>query len=196
MSPAHRSLNLVFLGPPASGKGTQAKVLSERYEIPHVATGLMLRSEVERSTALGSQVKESIDRGALVPDELIRGLILQRLLREDCARGFLLDGYPRSIEQAGILDDMLAELGRAIERVILLRVPDDEIIRRQRERGQRRPDEQDAVVTERLRTYREKESELRELYQRRGLLVEVDGRQSQEMVTEAVMHGVGAAVSA
>jgi adenylate kinase len=189
MSPAYRSLNLVMLGPPAAGKGTQASILGERYHIPHIVTGDMLREEFEQGSELGREAKEIIDRGELVPDHLVRGLILQRLDREDCARGFLLDGFPRTLDQAGVLDDILAELGRAIERVILLKVPEEESIKRLNGRAE-------GMVRERLRQYQSKTEQVEGLYRRRGLLIEVDGDQPREKVTEEVIHAVGAPVGA
>lgn len=189
MSPAYRSLNLVMLGPPAAGKGTQASILGERYNIPHIVTGDMLRSEIEQGTELGRQAKRIINRGELVPDNLVRGLILQRLDRDDCARGFLLDGFPRTVDQAGVLDDILAELGRAIERVILLKVPEEESIKRLNGRAE-------GMVKEQLRQYWRKTLQVESLYRRRGLLIEVDGNQAQEKVTQEVIQAVGAPVGA
>jgi adenylate kinase len=189
MSPAYRSLNLVMLGPPAAGKGTQASILGERYHIPHIVTGDMLREEIEQGTEIGRQARKIIDRGELVPDRLVRGLILQRLDREDCARGFLLDGFPRTIDQAGVLDDILAELGRAIERVILLKVPEEETIKRLNGRAE-------GLVQAQLRQYQSKTVQVESLYRRRGLLIEVDGDQPRDKVTEEVIEAVGAPVVA
>jgi adenylate kinase len=223
MSPPYRSLNLVFLGPPGSGKGTQARLLSERYRIPHVAPGDMLREEIERASVIGKQAKKAVENGALVPDPVLRGLVLQRLQRDDCARGFLLDGYPRTVEQAGALDDILAERGRAIERVILFDVPDDVAAERLNGRRIHQPsgrayhvtfdpprqadvddqtgeqlvkmsDDSANAVSRRLRAYQREIVALVDLYRRRGLLVEIDGNQSKEQVTEALLHAVGAPV--
>jgi adenylate kinase len=130
MSPTFSSLNLVMLGPPGSGKGTQARLLAGRYQVPHISTGDMLWGEVANGTGLGGEVQRNLDRGELVSDRVMSGLILQRLDRDDCARGFILEGYPRRLAQAELLDGILAELGRGLERVVLLDVPDDVIVDR------------------------------------------------------------------
>ena len=130
MTPSFSSLNLVLLGPPGSGKGTQARLLAERYQLPHISTGDMLWGEVANGTGLGGEVQPNLDRGELVSDQVMSGLILQRIDREDCARGFILEGYPRRLAQAELLDGILAELGRRIEQVVLLDVPDDVIVAR------------------------------------------------------------------
>jgi len=217
----YRSLNLVLLGPPGSGKGTQAKRLAEEYHIPHVSTGDMLRDEVRRETALGVQAKEIMDAGGLVPDKIVAGMILQRLDQEDCARGVILDGYPRNVEQAEVLDGILAELGRTLERVVLIDVADQEIVRRLSGRRScpdcgrvyhllynppadgrtcddcgaelvQRDDDREEVVRERLRQYHDKTAPLVDFYQRRGLLIGIDGAQEMEAVAEAIVDAIGA----
>ena len=125
MSPTYSSLNLVLLGPPGSGKSTQARQLAASYSLPHISTREMLREEVARQTVAGNQARKEMERGELVSDRLLAGLMLHRLDRDDCARGFILDGYPRTVEQAALLDGILAELGRSIERVVLIDVPLD-----------------------------------------------------------------------
>ncbi|MCG6962303.1 MAG: adenylate kinase [Acidobacteria bacterium] len=224
MTSIYRSLNLILLGPPGSGKGTQARVLAERYDVPHVSTGDMLRDEVRRGTALGRQAKEMMDRGELVPDHVVAGIVLRRLDQEDATRGVILDGYPRNVEQAGVLDGILAELGRTLERVALISVPDGEIVRRLGARRsctacgrvynlelsppskpgacdgcggplELRDDDREPVVRERLRQYREKTTPLVEFYRARGLLVEVDGAQKMEAVAEAIVEAIGAPVA-
>ena len=217
----YRSLNLVLLGPPGSGKGTQAKFLAERYHIPHVSTGDMLREEVRNKTSLGLKAKEIMDQGGLVSDEIVSAMILKRLDQEDCARGVILDGYPRTVEQAQVLDGILAELGRTLERVILVDVPDEEIVRRLGGRRScpkcgkvyhlvysppadgvhcdvdgaelvQRDDDKEEVIRQRLVQYHEKTQPLVDFYANRSLLATVDGSQSMEAVTAAIVEAIGA----
>ena len=217
----YRSLNLVLLGPPGSGKGTQAKFLAERYHIPHVSTGDMLREEVRNKTSLGLKAKEIMDQGGLVSDEIVSAMILKRLDQEDCARGVILDGYPRTVEQAQVLDGILAELGRTLERVILVDVPDEEIVRRLGGRRScpkcgkvyhliysppadgvhcdvdgaelvQRDDDKEEVIRQRLVQYHEKTQPLVDFYANRALLATVDGSQSMEAVTAAIVEAIGA----
>ncbi|MCP4901610.1 MAG: adenylate kinase [bacterium] len=216
-------MNLVFLGPPGSGKGTQARILSERYRIPHIATGDMLREETRRRTEFGSSVKGYMDKGELVPTSVLNGIVLRRFDSDDCSRGFLLDGYPRNVEQAGLLDDLLAELGRTIERVVWFKTDDELVMKRltgrrthpnsgrvynlefnpPREDGlddatgeslEQRSDDSEDVVRQRLQVYNDQTVPLIELYKMRGLLVEVNGEDSVENVTEAAMKAVGSPV--
>jgi adenylate kinase len=202
MTATYSSLNLVILGPPGSGKSTQAERLAERYRMPHISTRDMLQEEVERESTLGREADEGMRRGELVSDRLLAGLILQRLDREDCARGFILDGYPRTVDQATLLDGILAELGRSIERVVLISVPPASGLERlieDRHAGSESDNESghhEQVLRERLRGWQDNESAMTEFYGNRGLLVEVDGDQSIDEVDEAVQRSVGAPVGA
>jgi adenylate kinase len=211
----YSSLNLVLLGPPGSGKSTQARLLAENYQLPHISTNEMLRSEVERASALGRQVEQGIERGELVSDRVMSGMILQRLDREDCWRGFILDGYPRNLEQAVLLDGILAELGRSIERVVLLNLPrevgtsrlmagdvDDHRFELADHNGgagvsilSSGGDAAEAVA-ERYRVWNDNAPALIESYRQRGMLLEVDAASTEERVAEAVMQAVGAPVEA
>jgi adenylate kinase len=123
-------LNLILIGPPGAGKGTQAERLTSDFGLPYVATGDMLRSEVKAGTELGRRAREYMDRGDLVPDEVIIGMILSSVQGPDSQDGFLLDGFPRTTEQAAALDDALDGLGRGLSGVLLIDVPDEEIVRR------------------------------------------------------------------
>jgi adenylate kinase len=202
MTATYSSLNLVILGPPGSGKSTQAERLAERYRMPHISTRDMLQEEVERESTLGREADEGMRRGELVSDKLLAGLILQRLDREDCARGFILDGYPRTVDQATLLDGILAELGRSIERVVLISVPPASGLERlleDRHAGSESDNESgnhEQVLRERLRVWQDNEPAMTEFYGNRGLLVEVDGDQSIDEVDEAVQRSVGAPVGA
>jgi len=224
MSRWFSSLDLVLLGPPGSGKGTQAARLAARYSIPHIGTGDMLRAELAGGSG-PDEAAAAIRDGGLVPDRVLDGRVLQRLHRDDCARGFLLDGYPRTVEQANLLDGILAELGRALERVIVLEVSDELAAERlggrlvhgpsgrvyhprsapPRREGVdddtgeplvRLDDDRPEAVTERLRQYRRHVGPVLELYRHRGLLVTVDGSGGADEVEEAVLQAVGAPVGA
>jgi len=123
-------MNLIFLGPPAAGKGTQAKRIIDRFGIPQISTGDMLRAAVKAGTELGKTAQSFMSTGKLVPDEVVIGLIDERLKASDCAKGFLLDGFPRTVHQADELGKVLTKYGRKLDRVVYLEVPDDELMRR------------------------------------------------------------------
>jgi adenylate kinase len=125
-----RQLNVVLLGAPGSGKGTQAERIAPAFGLPHISTGDMLRAAVARGADLGLAAKRHMDSGGLVPDEVVVGIIRERLAEDDAAAGFLLDGFPRTLEQAGALDAMLAQSGRALTDVLLFDVPEEELVRR------------------------------------------------------------------
>lgn len=172
------------MGPPGGGKGTQAKTLCESLGIPHLSSGDILRAARAAGTELGKKVAGYMDRGALVPDEIVTQVMLQRTDQPDCKPGFLLDGFPRTVKQAQDLDAHLAEAGRQIDRVVDLRVAREELIRRLRGRAQKenRTDDTDAVVQERLRTYDRQTQPLVDLYHTRPVFRAVDGLGSIEEV--------------
>ena len=123
-------MNIVLFGPPGSGKGTQAKLLAERYGVPHISTGDILRGNLNNETKLGLEAKTYMDKGELVPDDVLIGLIKDRLSESDCASGFLLDGYPRTLPQAETLSKILSELGKNLDVVLNIDVPDEELLKR------------------------------------------------------------------
>jgi adenylate kinase len=127
---ADKQLNLVLLGAPGSGKGTQAERIAPAFGVPHISTGDMLRAALKAGSDLGLAAKGFMDKGELVPDEVVVGIIRERLAQPDAARGFMLDGFPRTIEQAEALDEMLSGAGRAITDVLLIDVPEEELVRR------------------------------------------------------------------
>lgn len=173
---------VVLLGPPGSGKGTQAEMISGYLGIPAISTGAMLRAAVAAGSELGKEVESVMASGALVGDDLMANVVKDRLAQDDAAAGFLLDGYPRTTAQAGTLDRILAGISSSLDHVILIDVPEEVLI--QRALLRQRADDREDVIRERLRVYREKTSPLIDLYRQRGLLREVDGDQTIEEVSE------------
>ena len=208
-------LNLVLLGPPGSGKGTQGERLQEDFRLPYYATGDILRAAVRDQTELGQTAKEYMDRGDLVPDEVIIGVITERLAESEAADGFILDGFPRTLPQAEALDAELQKLGRGLTLALLIEVPDEEVVRRLGGRrtcaknghifhvefdppkepdvcdidGSRlviREDDKPEVIRHRLEQYREKTEPLVDYYEDKGLLRRVDGAQSPDEVGDRI----------
>ncbi len=177
-------VRLIFLGPPGAGKGTQAQLLAERCEIPHISTGDILRSAVSRKTALGIKAQTYMDQGELVPDELILDLVGDRLSQDDAEKGWLLDGFPRNVSQAEFLDTLLETLQQGYECVVNLDVPDEVIVARLLERG--RDDDNETVIRNRLTVYREQTTPLIDFYRDRQQLISVDGNQPIEAVSTAL----------
>lgn len=175
---------LIFLGPPGAGKGTQAQILSQRCEVPHISTGDILRAAVKAKTELGQKADGYMSAGELVPNDLMLGLIRERLSQADTANGWLLDGFPRNVKQAEFLDRLLTEIEQTCEFVINLEVPDEELVARMLERG--RKDDEESVIRNRLEVYREQTEPLIDFYQGRQLLRSVDGNQDLDTVTQAL----------
>jgi adenylate kinase len=173
-------LNILLLGPQGSGKGTQAKLISAQYGIPHVATGDMLREAIGAGNELGRQVEPILERGDLVPDDLMISLIRERLSRDDTADGFVLDGFPRTMAQAEALDALLREVGRKLKIVFELQLSDDECVRRLLRRAQLegRADDTPEVVKRRLERYHEETEPLIEHYRATGNLVGIHADRS------------------
>ena len=208
-------LNLVLLGPPGSGKGTQGERLQEDFRLPYYATGDILRAAVREGTDLGTTAKGYMDRGDLVPDEVMVGLIAERVSRSEAADGFILDGFPRTIAQAEALDARLEELGRKLSAAILIEVSDDEVVRRLGGRrtcvkeghifhiefdppknegicdicGARleiRDDDKPEVVRHRVEEYHSKTEPLVAYYEGKGLLRRVDGALEPDEVNDRI----------
>jgi adenylate kinase len=187
-------MRLILLGPPGAGKGTQAKILIEAYNIPQLSTGDILRSAIAAKTPMGLAAKEVMDRGELVSDDIVNGIVSERLDAEDAKAGFILDGFPRTIPQAGALDQMLAEKGMALDGVIEITADPDvlvgRIVNRAKESGVARGDDNEEVLRKRLEVYREQTAPLVDYYRQQGLVKTVDGMQPIEDVTAAIRRAV------
>ena len=170
-------MNLILLGPPGAGKGTQGHRLSERYHIPEISTGDILRVAVRQGTSLGQEAKRYMDSGALVPDEVIIGIVRERLCQGDTKAGFILDGFPRTVAQAEALTRLSEEQARAIEHVISLEVPEKELLQRLAGRRQieGRHDDTEEAVRHRLEVYDRETTPLIHYYCQRGLLRSIPG---------------------
>ena len=170
-------MNLLLLGPQGSGKGTQAKLIADAYDLPHVSTGEMLRDAITREDDLGRRVKPMVDSGQLVPDELMTELVRHRLGRDDARDGFVLDGYPRTLLQAEALDAVLHELGHDLDLVLELQVPEMVSINRLLERAvdEGRADDAPEAIRTRLALYNRNAEALSEYYRARGILVGIHG---------------------
>jgi len=178
------SLNVLLLGPQGAGKGTQAKRISGEYEIPHVASGEILREEMSAGTDLGERVREVYDRGDLVSDDLMIELIRNRLEQPDTEVGFILDGFPRTTVQAEALDSMFSEIGRNFSLAFALQIPDEVAFERLRRRAQleSRADDTDEAIRRRLENYHRETEPLIEYYRTRGNLVTIRGDRSENEV--------------
>lgn len=208
-------MNVILLGAPGAGKGTQAQTITRMLRIPQISTGDIIRAAIREQTALGLEFKAYTDSGALVPDELVNRLVDSRLAQCDCAGGFLLDGYPRTVAQAEWLDAALARAGRAIDCVISFDVDDATIL--ERITGRRtdpatghiyhlvfdpppveimhrlihRPDDTEAVLRNRLSEYHQKTAPIAPYYEQRGLLRRVNGEGSVEVVRGRLLEALG-----
>ncbi|MEB2343362.1 MAG: adenylate kinase [Deltaproteobacteria bacterium] len=179
---------LLLLGPPGAGKGTQAERLVRALGIPQVSTGDMLRAAVQAGSEVGRRAKAFMDRGDLVPDEVVIGVAEERLGQPDAAKGFILDGFPRTAAQAAALDEMLARLGVALERCVALQVDEDELVERLLRRAELegRSDDNEATIRTRMRVYREKTQPLIDYYAARGVLAKLDGEGSVDEVAARI----------
>jgi len=181
------------MGPPGAGKGTQAVGLAARVGIPHISTGDIFRANVSQGTPLGVEAQRYMDAGEYVPDDVTNAMVRDRLAQPDCAPGFLLDGYPRTVDQVAQLDDMLASSGHALDRVVELTVDIDEVVGRlvRRAADQGRADDTEDVIRRRLEIYAEQTAPLLAMYASRGLLVQVDGLGEIDDVTGRLASALG-----
>jgi adenylate kinase len=178
------ALNVLLLGPQGAGKGTQARRISEEYGIPHIASGEILRAEMQAGTELGLRVKDVYDRGDLVSDDLMIELIKTRLAQPDTDAGFILDGFPRTTVQAEALDEMFGDIGRSLSVVFALQIPDDVALERLLKRAELegRADDTDDGIRRRLENYHRETEPLVEYYRARGNLVHIHGDRSENEV--------------
>jgi adenylate kinase len=192
-------MRLILLGPPGAGKGTQAKILVNAYGIPQLSTGDILRSAIAQKTPMGLAAKEIMDRGDLVPDEIVNGIVSERLDAPDAQRGFILDGFPRTIPQAQALDAMLEDKGSRLDAVVEIAADEDVLVRRIVNRaremavaggGAARADDNVEIVRNRLKVYRELTEPLVAYYRGKGLVRRVDGMQSVEEVTADIRRAL------
>jgi len=187
-------MRLILLGPPGAGKGTQAQRLVEAHGIPQLSTGDMLRAAVKAQTEVGKRAKAVMDAGELVSDAIVNAIVAERIDEKDCARGFILDGYPRTLKQADAVDEMLSERGLKLDAVIELVVDDRALVGRivkraedARAAGQPvRKDDNPEVFEERLREYYKKTAPLTGYYYAKGVLTTVDGMADMDTVTSAI----------
>ncbi|PAX55166.1 adenylate kinase [Brunnivagina elsteri] len=179
---------LIFLGPPGAGKGTQAKELADHLQIPHISTGDILRQALKHQTPLGIKAQIYMDKGELVPDHLVQDMVEERLKQADTESGWILDGFPRTVQQASFLQSLLQKLEQRGERVVNLDVPDDVVVGRLLERG--RKDDSEDVIRRRLEVYRSETAPLIDYYSSREQLFIVNGNQSLEDVTVEITKAI------
>jgi adenylate kinase len=183
---------LIFMGPPGAGKGTQAKIVCDDYKIPQISTGDILRASIQNGTEMGLRAKKFMDAGDLVPDEVVIGIIKDRLGEADCKNGFLLDGFPRTTEQAKALDVLLKSMNMNLDAVINIAVPDGELLNRLLERAkiEGRSDDNEETIKNRLDNYNKKTFPLIEYYKNSGHLKEIDGVGTVEQITALIKEGL------
>ena len=214
-------MKIIMLGAPGAGKGTQAKKIAEKYQIPHISTGDIFRANIKNGTELGNKAKTYMEQGLLVPDELVCDLVVDRVKQDDCANGYVLDGFPRTIPQAESLDGALKAMGQKVDYAVNVEVPDENIIRRMGGRGAclacgatyhvenippkkegicdvcgaelvLRDDDKPETVKKRLNVYHEQTQPLIDYYTNAGVLVEVDGTLAMDDVFAAICKVLGA----
>lgn len=185
---------VLLLGAPGAGKGTQAGRLVEALGVPHVSTGDMFREAVAEGSQLGRRAESYMKRGELVPDDVVVGLAGERLDRDDARKGFVLDGFPRTVGQAEALDEILAGLGERLERCVALVVDDEAVVKRLLRRAEieGRGDDNEETIRTRMRVYRDQTAPLLDYYRQRSVLVEVDGMGSMDEVEERVWEALAA----
>ncbi len=181
-------MRLLIFGPPGAGKGTQAQFVAQHFNIPHISTGDIFRENIRNNTALGKDAQRYLDAGELVPDAVTNAMVRDRLKSDDCRNGFLLDGYPRTLDQAKELDEILATLEETIDAVVNLIASDNAVIERLMKRG--RTDDTRETIQRRLEIYHETTSPLEVYYGGKGALVNVDGLGDIEVITARIIAAI------
>ena len=213
-------MRLILLGPPGAGKGTQASAIVERYAIPHISTGDIFRENIKKGTELGKKAKEYMDKGLLVPDELVISIVEDRLQKEDCKEGFLLDGFPRTLDQGEALDKVLSQMGLKLDRVINLDVEKEVLIERAigrricKDCGEvyhikftppkkegvcdkcngklyQRDDDTVETVERRIEVYHKQTEPLIDYYKEKGLILDIDGSKDKDSIFEEIAKALG-----
>lgn len=187
-------MQLIILGAPGAGKGTQAARIVESLKIPAISTGDIFRANIKNETELGKQVKSILASGGFVTDEITNAIVKDRISQPDCENGFLLDGYPRTLGQVEALDGMLTELGKPLDAVLELTVDSDAVVQRLLKRAEieGRADDTEEVIRERMAIYERETKPLSDVYESRGLLRKVDGMGELDEVTERLLAAVRA----
>ena len=185
-------MRMILMGPPGAGKGTQAQVVAERYSIPAISTGDIFRKNVSEGTELGVQAKRFMDAGEYVPDELTNLMVRNRIDEPDAERGFLLDGYPRTLAQVEELDGMIKHTGHVLDAVVVLTVDKEELVQRllQRAETEGRADDTEDVVRRRQEVYHDQTAPLIDVYRDRGLMIEVDGMGDVDEVSQRIFDAL------
>lgn len=188
---------VILIGPPGAGKGTQATVISETFGIPHISTGEIFRRNVAEGTELGQEAQKYMSSGDYVPDTVTNAMVANRLAEADTAAGYLLDGYPRTLDQVTELDTILASLDKTLDAVVEITANTDEVVARllQRAKEQGRADDTEDVIRRRMQVYAEQTEPLVSVYRDRGLLVQVDGMGTIDEVSARVIAALSNAVS-
>lgn len=185
-------MRIVLLGAPGSGKGTQAKKLVEKYGVPQISTGDLLRAAVAAGSDLGLKVKAVMDAGNLVSDDLVLGLLKERLAEDDAQKGFILDGFPRNLAQAEVLEGVLAEMEQPVEHAVLINVDADEILKRilARAKVEGRADDNEETVRNRMAIYKEQTAPVAEFYAEKGMLSDIAGVGSIDEIFSKVVSAL------
>jgi adenylate kinase len=186
-------MRLIILGPPGAGKGTQASRIADHFGVPAISTGDIFRAHIRNETELGQQVKQILASGGFVSDEITNAIVADRLAQDDCARGFLLDGYPRTLAQVEALDALLAVHGTALDRVVELVVDDEVVVGRLLKRAEveGRADDTEEVIRERMAIYHRETRPLSDTYREHGLLAEIDGEGDVDEVFDRIVNALG-----